>query len=159
MVVTHREKSTENLRFLPTGSTPGGNIPTIQVNLMKPNESESAPTSTTCQVVLCTCPNESAAKSLARALVSRELAACVNILPAIRSVYRWENEVLEEGEALLLIKTRQICFQALESAIRELHPYDVPEIIALDIAGGSRAYTDWLVSCVSPGAAPELPGA
>ena len=150
MVVTHREKSTENLRFLPTGSTPGGGNTAIQVNFMTPDRSDPGPNASTCQLILCTCPDEATAKSLSRALVTRELAACVNIVPSVQSVYRWENQVLEDTEVLLLIKTVQSRYRALEAAIAELHPYDVPEIIAMGIDGGSRAYTDWLVSCVSP---------
>jgi len=95
-------------------------------------------------VVLCTCGSAEEASQVARGLVERELAACVNIIPSLRSVYRWKGEVEEAEEHLLLIKTRQDLLAAVEQAIGELHSYEVPEVLALPVAGGSSGYLDWL---------------
>lgn len=123
---------------------------------MKPNAPKSAPNSEKCLLILCTCPSEAAAATLAREIVTRKLAACVNIVPSVLSVYRWEGEVLEDAEALMLIKTEQSCLQLLKATIQELHTYDVPEVMAVDISNGSRAYLDWLVSSVSRGSPPPV---
>ncbi|RIH89796.1 divalent-cation tolerance protein CutA [Calidithermus roseus] len=96
-------------------------------------------------VVLCTVPDEDSAQSIAHALVAEGLAACVNVLPRLTSVYRWEGEVTSGEELLLIIKTRQERYAALEARIKELHPYTVPEIIALPIQHGSKDYLDWLI--------------
>ena len=117
---------------------------------MKPNASESAPMGDTIQVVLCTCPDESVAQSLAGTLVARRLAACVNIVPAVQSVYRWQDEVMEDTEALMVIKSNKENFAALQQAIADLHPYEVPEVLAMDAPRGSRAYQRWLLSCLAP---------
>lgn len=101
-------------------------------------------------MVLCTCPDETTALSLARALVERRLVACVNVLPAVQSVFRWQDEVVTESEAMLIIKTTQSALQPLQEQLVQLHPYDVPEVIALEISSGSRDYLDWLISCVRP---------
>ncbi|MCH7493238.1 divalent-cation tolerance protein CutA [bacterium] len=95
-------------------------------------------------VVLCTFPEGEGAGVAARALVERGLAACVNILPGATSVYRWKGEVEEAAESLLLIKSTPERLPALTAALAKLHPYDVPEIIALPVAGGSPAYLDWV---------------
>ena len=95
------------------------------------------------RLFLTTCPDEPSAESLARALVERRLAACVNIVPGVRSFYRWEGEIHDDGELLLLIKTAA-SVDALRAAIDELHPYDVPELAALEIADGSPAYLRWV---------------
>lgn len=95
-------------------------------------------------VLLCTCPNDPVARELAAGLVARRLAACVNVLPAIRSIYRWQGEVQEDGETLLMIKTTQAAYPALESWLARAHPYDVPEIIALNVERGWPAYLDWV---------------
>lgn len=94
--------------------------------------------------VLCTVPGTATGARIARALVERELAACVNVVPGLTSVYRWEGQVQEEPEALLLIKTRRQQLGALEKAVRELHPYTVPELVALPIDWGSADYLSWL---------------
>ncbi|MDJ0850972.1 MAG: divalent-cation tolerance protein CutA [Myxococcota bacterium] len=96
------------------------------------------------RVVLVTAPDLEVARSLARDLVERRLAACVNVVPGIRSLYRWEGEVQEDDEVLLVVKTRADRGDALASRIRELHPYDVPEVLALPAAGGSEPYLRWL---------------
>ncbi|AEB11764.1 divalent-cation tolerance protein CutA [Marinithermus hydrothermalis] len=97
-------------------------------------------------VVLVTVPNEETAKTLARTLVEERLAACVNIVPGLTSVYRWEGKVVEDAELLLVIKTTEARFAALEARVRALHPYTVPEVIALPIQAGARPYLEWLAA-------------
>jgi periplasmic divalent cation tolerance protein len=92
-------------------------------------------------------PEES--KKIARALVESRLAACVNIIPKIESVYRWEGKVEEAHEYLLLIKTTQEAFPRLREMIQQLHSYDVPECIALSVEEGSQAYLNWIDASVS----------
>jgi periplasmic divalent cation tolerance protein len=96
-------------------------------------------------VVLTTTDSDEAARALARKIVGERLAACVQTTP-IRSVYRWQGAVHEEGEVLLLIKTRHDLLGALERFIKEHHTYETPEIVALPIVGGSRAYQDWIAA-------------
>ena len=93
-------------------------------------------------VVLCTFPDLDQARQIGAALVERQVAACVNILPGIESIYRWEGKVERAGEVLGLIKTTR--YPELEAAIRELHPYEVPEIVALPITTGLPAYLAWV---------------
>lgn len=100
-------------------------------------------------VVLNTCPDETVAARIARELIEAGLAACVTRLPA-RSSYRWEHQIEDEPEVLLVIKTRQSRFADLEMRLKSLHPYDVPEIIALPIGGGAAAYLAWLGTEVTP---------
>ncbi|RIH86074.1 Divalent-cation tolerance protein CutA [Calidithermus terrae] len=95
-------------------------------------------------VVLCTVPDEDSARRIAQALVAEGLAACVNVLPRLTSVYRWEGEVTSGEELLLIVKTREERYAALEARVKELHPYAVPEVIALPIRHGSKDYLDWL---------------
>ena len=95
-------------------------------------------------LVLCTCPDEGVAGQIARELVSCGVAACVNRLPAVTSVYRWQGQVLEEPEALLIIKTLTRRLEELEVRLRSLHPYEVPEIIAVPVSAGSAPYLSWL---------------
>ncbi len=102
-------------------------------------------------LVVSNMPDAEVAHSIARELVGRQLAACVNILPGVHSVYRWQGAVEEAGEVTVLIKTRRACYAALEAAMATLHPYDVPEIIALPISGGLPAYLGWLAESTSPG--------
>jgi periplasmic divalent cation tolerance protein len=96
------------------------------------------------QLLFCTCPDSSAAERLAEALVARRLAACVNILPGLTSVYRWQGVVERSSEHLLLIKSTSDRYDALEAAIRELHPYELPEVIAVEAAAGLPAYLAWI---------------
>lgn len=95
-------------------------------------------------VVMCTCPDEVVAERIARTLVEEKLAACVNRLPGLRSTYSWEGAVQDEPEVLLIVKSTGARFEALELRIRTLHPYELPEIIALPVIGGSPAYLDWV---------------
>jgi|SRR5436305_8562691 periplasmic divalent cation tolerance protein len=99
-------------------------------------------------LILSTCPNEESASRLAEALVSERLAACVNVLPSVKSVYRWEGAVETATEHLLLIKTTDARFPAVRARIVELHSYDTPEIIAVPITAGSESYMSWLAAQV-----------
>lgn len=95
------------------------------------------------RLVLVTAPEEAAAL-IAERLVAECLAACVNALPGLRSTYRWQGEVQQDQETLLLIKTSAHLLPRLEERIGDLHPYDVPEIIALALSEGSAPYLDWI---------------
>jgi periplasmic divalent cation tolerance protein len=97
-------------------------------------------------VVFCSCPNADSANAIARDLVEQRLAACVSLLPQVRSVYRWQGEVEEAEEVLLMIKTSAQRFDAMRERITALHSFDVPEIIALDIRDGLPAYLAWIHS-------------
>ncbi len=97
-----------------------------------------------CIVVLITCPNPDVGESLARILVEERLAACVNLVPGLTSLYRWEGDLCRDPEALLLVKTRRARFAALSRRVKTLHPYSTPEIIALPIAAGSAPYLTWV---------------
>ncbi|HWP94745.1 MAG TPA: divalent-cation tolerance protein CutA [Gammaproteobacteria bacterium] len=101
-------------------------------------------------VVLCTCPDAATAERIAQTLVEEELAACVNVVPGLISLYRWQGAVQRDSECLLLIKTRAAPFEILAHRIRSLHPYTVPEIIALPIAQGSAAYLQWIDESTRP---------
>lgn len=98
----------------------------------------------TARLCLCTCPDADAASTIAHTLVEERLAACVNIIPGLRSVYRWDGKVQSEAEQLLLIKTGDTRLAALKARLVELHPYSVPELIALDIVDGLPDYLQWL---------------
>ena len=96
-------------------------------------------------VVLTNCASSREARRIARALVEKRLAACVNIIATpVESLYRWKAKIEKAREHSLLIKTTRECFAAVEKTIRELHSYEVPEIIAVPIVAGSRAYLSWL---------------
>lgn len=95
-------------------------------------------------VVITTTETQKQAERLAALLVERELAACVQVLPQITSVYRWQGKVEQAGEFLLLIKTARAAYARLETAIKENHSYETPEIIALPVEAGSDQYLNWL---------------
>jgi len=95
-------------------------------------------------LALTTCPNEEVAEGLARLLVEAQLAACVTCLPQGRSVYRWQGRLESSDELLLLIKTRAVCYDALEQAIKAHHPYELPEIIAVPVVKGEMGYLTWI---------------
>ncbi len=97
-------------------------------------------------IVLSTCDSAEMATTIAENLVSRQLAACVNIVPGIESVYQWQGKIQHDAELLLIIKTRQACFEALQNAIGELHSYELPEIIAVPVQSGEKNYLDWIKS-------------
>ena len=101
------------------------------------------------RVVLTTCGSAEEARRIGQELVERRLAACVNIVSQVESVYRWEGEVEVATEWLLIIKTTADAFDALRNAIGELHSYNVPECIALAVEDGSAAYLEWVGSAVT----------
>lgn len=100
------------------------------------------------QIVLTTAGSEDEARKIAHQLVERQLAACVNIVPGIESIYRWQGKVESSQEWLLLIKTSADKFEAVRDTIRELHSYEVPECIALNIEEGSSEYLRWMEECL-----------
>ncbi len=95
-------------------------------------------------VVLVTASGPEEAESIATTLVEEHLAACVNVIPACRSIYRWEGKLQRDDEALMVIKSRRDRFQDLEKRVSELHSYDVPEVIALDMVAASGGYLKFL---------------
>jgi periplasmic divalent cation tolerance protein len=103
------------------------------------------PRETNARVVLVTCGNRHEARKIAKAVVRDKLAACVNIISApVESIYRWKGKVARAKEFLLIIKTTTPKLPRLEKEVMRLHSYDVPELLVLSVAGGSRAYLDWL---------------
>jgi periplasmic divalent cation tolerance protein len=103
--------------------------------------------STTPLLILCTAPDRNTASALAEHLVDQRLAACVNITQPVTSVYRWQDQLESAEEYLLLIKTTQRQYAALEAAILALHPYELPEIIAVPVTQGLPGYLDWVEQC------------
>ncbi|MEM7230677.1 MAG: divalent-cation tolerance protein CutA [Planctomycetota bacterium] len=101
-------------------------------------------------VIYCTCPPAEASR-LARELVQARHAACVNILPGVTSVYRWEGNVEEDAESLLVIKTARGRVAELTAFLTALHPYEVPEVIAIDVVAGSEKYLSWVRGEVATG--------
>lgn len=95
-------------------------------------------------IVYCTIPDENTGKSIAATLVTEKLAACVNILPTVLSVYTWQDRIHQEQEALLMIKTTASCYAALEAKLLAVHPYDTPEIIAVPVEKGAPGYLNWV---------------
>jgi periplasmic divalent cation tolerance protein len=95
-------------------------------------------------VVLTTVASEEEATSLVRALLERRLIACGTLLPATRSLYRWQGKVADEREVVVLLKTRSARLESLQAAFAELHPYKVPELLALSVAAGLPKYLDWI---------------
>ena len=95
-------------------------------------------------VVLSTCASSEEAEKVARTLVEKRLAACVNILPAVRSIYRWKGAMEDEKETLLLIKSSRALFGELRAEIEKLHSYEVPEVIAIPIVDGLERYLEWM---------------
>ncbi|RLK46529.1 periplasmic divalent cation tolerance protein [Alkalispirillum mobile] len=95
-------------------------------------------------MVYCTCPDETVAREVAGNLVERRLAACVNIVPGLTSVFFWEGEAQAEPEVLLLIKTSASAYPALEQAILELHPYELPEIVGVPLEKGLPGFLHWI---------------
>ncbi len=94
--------------------------------------------------ILVTCPDEEVAARIARTLVEEKLAACVNIVPQVRSIYRWKSELQDDREALCIIKTRRALYEAVRTRVEALHPYKVPEIMALPFVAGNSEYLAWL---------------
>ena len=100
-------------------------------------------------LVLCTFPNSEQARQIGTLLVERQLTACVNLVPAVESIYRWQGKVENATEVLAVFKTTAAAFPAFEKALAELHPYEVPEIIALNPAKISETYAAWVCGEVS----------
>ena len=103
------------------------------------------------RVVMVTTPDVATARSIARTLVDERHAACGNIVPGVTSIFRWQGAVQEEAETLLLLKTSAERLGALSARVTELHPYDVPEVLALPVAYGNQPYLDWLAACLAAG--------
>ena len=95
-------------------------------------------------VVLVTAPDLAAGVRIGRCLVEEGLAACASLLPGVRSIYRWQGEIHDYPEVLLIVKTRASLVPALAARVRAIHPYELPEVLALPVAGGSEAYLDWV---------------
>jgi periplasmic divalent cation tolerance protein len=95
-------------------------------------------------VVLTNCGSAEEAAKIARSLVEKKLAACVNVMPAVRSFYRWKGVIEDEQESLLVIKSSRALFNDLRVEIEKLHSYEVPEVIAVPIVDGSEGYLEWL---------------
>jgi len=91
-----------------------------------------------------TAPNEAEAVNIARALVEDRLAACANIIKNVRSIYSWQGAIEDDAEVLMIVKTQKSLFHNLSEKVKEMHSYDVPEVIALPIVDGSEAYLQWL---------------
>jgi periplasmic divalent cation tolerance protein len=95
-------------------------------------------------VALTTAPSAEKAAEIARALVTEGLAACVNIVPGVRSIYAWKGEIVDDAEALCVVKTRADRVEALRARLVALHPYEVPELVVLDVTGGHEPYLSWV---------------
>lgn len=104
-------------------------------------------------IVFCSCPDLSVAESLATALVEQRLAACVQVLPGLRSIYRWQGRLERADEVQLQIKTDAARYAAVEAEILARHPYELPEILAVEAAAGLDRYLDWIGASTRPDAA------
>ena len=96
------------------------------------------------KIVLCTFPDLDLARHIGTHAIENQLAACVNLIPKVESIYSWNNEINRDLEVLTIFKTTEELLDKLESAILELHPYDLPEIIVLPVEGGSKSYLEWI---------------
>jgi periplasmic divalent cation tolerance protein len=101
-------------------------------------------------VVLCTCPDNTTAHELAKTILSEKLAACVNLIPQVTSLYYWQGQLEEAQEVQLVIKSRRTLFGVLQQRLLALHPYDIPEIIALPVLAGAPEYLQWLQEHTTP---------
>ncbi len=100
-------------------------------------------------IVLSNTDSAESAARMARELVGRKLVACVNVVPGVRSFYRWKGKIAEDGEHLMVIKTRRSLFEQVRVCMRELHPYELPEIIALPLQEGDPDYLAWVRECTA----------
>ncbi len=100
-------------------------------------------------VVFVTCPDREVGRKIAKSLVENKLAACVNVIDGLSSVYYWQGKIEEDNEVLLIIKTREENYEKLEKFIKENHPYTVPEIIAMPVIKGSQDYLNWIDETLS----------
>lgn len=101
------------------------------------------------KLILCTFPNTEQARQIGTVLVEKQLAACVNLVPAVESIYRWQGKVETASEVLAIFKTCAAALTAFERVLTELHPYEVPEMIAIDPADVAAPYREWLLSSVA----------
>jgi len=101
------------------------------------------------RIVLTTAGSQEEARKIAHALVDRRLAACVNIVPQVESVYRWQGKVESASEWLLVIKTQASAFERVRNTIKELHSYDLPECVMLEVAAGSEEYLNWIAENIA----------
>ena len=97
-------------------------------------------------MVLSTAPDAETAARIGRALVDEGLIACANVVPGIRSIYRWQGRVADDAEVLLVLKTRASRCAAVAARVKALHPYELPEVVALPVVGGNEAYLDWVLA-------------
>lgn len=95
-------------------------------------------------MVVCTFPTLAQARQIGTVMVEKQLAACVNLLPGVESIYRWKEEICREGEVLAVFKVAEGLFEEFEAALRAAHPYAVPEVLALPVSAGSEAYLNWV---------------
>ncbi len=95
-------------------------------------------------IVVCCFPNLAGARQIGTLMVEKQLAACVNLVPSVESIFRWQGKVSAESEVLAVFKTSAACYPRLEEELRHRHPYDVPEILALPVSGGSENYLAWV---------------
>lgn len=103
----------------------------------------------TTEIIFCTCPDRATAEQIAHLLIDSNLAACVNIVPGIISIYKWQGKIESADEHLLLIKSNDESYQAVENKIKAHHPYELPEIVAIPITNGLPEYLNWIDSCLS----------
>jgi periplasmic divalent cation tolerance protein len=101
-------------------------------------------------LVYVTCPDAAVAESIGRTAVDERLAACANLLPAMRSIYRWQGRIESSAETVLILKSTMACWTALEARVRALHPYSLPAIVALPIAAGSAPFLAWIAAETGP---------
>lgn len=113
------------------------------------NDMPTRPSRTGTIVVLVTCPSREVGERIGHTLIEERLAACVNLIPDLTSIYRWEGRIHRDAEVLLLIKTRRRKLPGLMRRVKSLHPYSIPEIIALPLAGGSLPYLSWVQESTS----------
>ena len=107
-------------------------------------ELQNEPANGAVQIVFCTCPDAEVAEKISLAVIESGLAACVNRLEGVTSTYRWEEKVCEDVECLLIIKTTTDAISGLEGCIRDMHPYELPEVIAVPCSVGSDDYLEWV---------------
>ncbi|XP_061770393.1 protein CutA homolog isoform X2 [Nerophis ophidion] len=129
---------------LPGGSTRAWLLLLRTVGLRAFSMASETYTSGTHSAAFVTCPNDTVAKDLARGIVQQKLAACVNIVPAITSIYEWQGAIQEDSEVLLMIKTRSSKIPALTNYVRKNHPYEVAEVISLPVDQGNPPYLKWI---------------
>lgn len=112
---------------------------------------------TTLRVVLCTFPDAESARQIGTSLVEKQLAACVNLIPGVESIYRWQGQIESAPEVLAVFKTTAAAFPAFAAALAALHPYEIPEIVALEPSSVADSYLDWCMRSVTE-ATPPRPG-